>query len=57
MHYLTLPIVKSLSKIKGDLDSQKMSTLRFLMVGKMIIDKIIELLRDVQYRALLKLHC
>jgi len=57
MHYLTLPIVKSLSKLKDDLDSQKMSALRFLVADKIGIDRIIELLREIEYRGPLKLHC
>lgn len=57
MHYLTLPTVKSLSKLKDDLDSQKMSALRFLMADKIGIDRIIELLREIEYRGPLKLHC
>ncbi len=37
MHYLTLPIVKSLSKLKDNSDSKNMSTSRFLVAGKISI--------------------
>jgi len=57
MHGLTLPIFKLLSRYRGDPNPQIISGVRYLEAGEVSIDEAIRTLRDIQYRALLKLHC
>lgn len=57
MHGLTLPIFKLLNRYRGAPNPQIISGMRYLEAGETTVDEAIRSLQDIQYRALLKLHC